>query len=208
MTPDLITLTDPTSAVAEAYRRLRVNLLSSGKKTPLQTILMVAAGPDDAKAQAVANLAVSYARVGSRVIVVDCDLRQPAQHRLFGVDNAAGVTTALNEPAATLPIQATTVANLRLLASGPAVAVPADAIASPAMGQLIARLREEADIALLDAPPVTTATDAIELATRVDGVLLTVNAGHTKRGDAQRAKEQLEQVEAHLLGIVMVNVAA
>jgi non-specific protein-tyrosine kinase len=208
MTPDLITLTDPTSAVAEAYRRLRVNLLSSGKKTPLQTILMVAAGPDDAKAQAVANLAVSYARVGSRVIVVDCDLRQPAQHRLFGVDNAAGVTTALNEPAATLPIQATTVANLRLLASGPAVAVPADAIASPAMGQLIARLREEADIALLDAPPVTTATDAIELATRVDGVLLTVNAGHTKRGDAQRAKEQLEQVEAHLLGVVMVNVAA
>ncbi len=207
MTPDLITLTDPTSPAAEAYRRLRVNLTSAGKKTPLQTVLMVAAGPDDDKAQAVANLAVSFARVGNRVIVVDCDLRQSAQHLLFGLENAAGVTTALSEPRAALPVQATAVANLRVLTSGPAVGVPADAIASPAMAALITRLRGEADIVLLDAPPVTLATDAVELATRVDGVLLTVNAGHTKRGDAQRAKEQLAQVGANLLGAVLVNVA-
>jgi non-specific protein-tyrosine kinase len=207
MTPDLITLTDPTSPAAEAYRRLRVNLTSAGKKAPLQAVLMVAAGPDAEKAQAVANLAVSFARVGVRVILADCDLRQPAQHLLFGLNNAAGVSTALSEPAAALPVQATTVDNLRVLASGPAVAAPGDVIASPGMAGLIARLREDADIVLLDAPPVTLATDAVELATRVDGVLLTVNAGHTKRGDAQRAKEQLAQVGANLLGAVMVNVA-
>jgi len=207
MTPDLITLTDPTSPAAEAYRRLRVNLTSAGKKAPLKTVLLVAAGPDAEKAQAVANLAISFARVGVRVILADCDLRQPAQHRLFGLDNAAGVTTALAEPRAALSLQPTAVDNLRVLTGGPAVAVPADAIASPAMADLLARLREDADIVLLDAPPVTLATDAVELATRVDGVLLTVNAGHTRRGDAQRAKEQLAQVGAHLLGAVMVNAA-
>lgn len=207
MTPDLITLTDPTSPAAEAYRRLRVNLTSAGKKAPLKTVLMVAAGPDAEKAQAVANLAVSFARVGVRVILADCDLRQPAQHLLFGLNNAMGVSTALSEPRAALPLQATTVDNLRVLASGPAVTAPGDVIASPGMAGLLARLREDADIVLLDAPPVTLATDAVELATRVDSVLLTVNAGHTKRGDAQRATEQLAQVGANLLGAVMVNVA-
>jgi capsular exopolysaccharide synthesis family protein len=207
MTPDLITLTDPTSPSAEAYRRLRVNLVSAGKKTPLQIVLVVAAGSDDEKAQVVANLAVSFARVGKRVIVVDCDLRHPAQHLLFGLDNSAGITTALGSTSGSLPVQATGVANLWVLTSGPAVDVPADAIASPAMADLIARLRKEADLVLLDAPPVMLATDAVELATRVDGVLMTVNAGHTKRGEAQRAKEQLEQVGANLLGAIMVNVA-
>ena len=207
MTPDLITLTDPTSPAAEAYRRLRVNLTSAGKKAPLKTVLMVAAGPDAEKAQAVANLAVSFARVGVRVILADCDLRQPAQHLLFGLNNATGVSTALSEPRAALPLQATTVDNLRVLASGPAVAAPGDVLASPGMVGLLARLREDADIVLLDAPPVTLATDAVELATRVDGVLLTVNAGHTRRGDAQRAKEQLAQVGANLLGAVIVNAA-
>lgn len=204
---DLITLTDPASPVAEAYRRLRANLMAAGRQAPLQTVLMVAAGPDDAKAQTVANLAVSFARVGTRVVLVDCDLRRPAQHALFGLDNAAGVTTALGRTDGALPLQTTAVPNLRVLPGGPAVEVPADLLASPAMAELIARLRAEADIILFDAPPVTTATDAVELATRVDGVLLTVRAGHTRRGEAQRAKDQLDRVGARLLGVVMVDVA-
>lgn len=207
MSPDLITLTDPASPAAEAYRRLRANLTAVGKKMPLQAVLMVAAGPDEQKAQAVANLAVTFARVGTRVIVVDCDLRRPAQHVLFGVDNTAGVTTALGRSDGALPLQTTAIPNLRILPGGPAVDVPADLLASSAMADLIGRLRGEADIILFDAPPVTTATDAIELATQVDGVLLTVRAGHTRRGEAQRAREQLGRVGAHLLGAVMVDVA-
>lgn len=208
MTPNLIVLTDPASPAAEAYRRLRVNLTAAAKAASLHTILMVAAGPDDAKAQAVANLAVSFARVGSRVILADCDLRQPGQHALFGLDNVAGVTTALSDPRGALPLQATVTPPLRVLTSGPAIATPGDAIASPAMAELLARLRAEADIVLLDAPPVTSATDALELARHVDGVLLMANAGHTRREEVQRAKEQLAQVGANLLGAVLINVAA
>lgn len=207
MAPNLITLTDPTSPAAEAYRRLRVNLTSAGGETPLRTLLVAAAGPDSDKSLSVANLAVTFARVGKRVILVDCDLRHPSQHALFGLSNAAGVTTVAQDEQTGLPLQATTVPGLRVLTSGPAVAVPADLLAAPGMGRLLARLCDEADLVLLDAPPVTLATDTAELASQVTGVLLTVAAGHTKRDDAQRAKELLAQVGARLVGAVLVNVA-
>jgi len=248
MTTNLVTITDPTSPAAEAYRRLRVNLVASGQETPLHTLLIVAAGPDADKASTVANLAVTFARVGKRVILVDCDLRHPSQHTLFGLDNRAGVTTAVGAPlppnagglsspqdrgaggpgspqdreaggpgspqdwgtggAATLPLQATDVPGLRILTSGPEVAVPSDLIASPAMASLIARLRDDADVVLFDAPPVVLATDAAELATLVDGVLLTVSAGHTRRDDAQRAIDLLGKVGARLVGAALVNAPA
>lgn len=207
MTSDLIILTDPASPAAEAYRRLRANLMAAERRQPLRTILVAAAGPDVDKANIVANLAVAFARVGKRVILADCDLRHPALHALFGLDNAAGVSTALRDAAAP-PLQDTPVPGLRVLAAGPATDAPADLLASPAMGRLIGRLAEEADVVLFDAPPVTLATDAAELATQVDGVLLTVAAGKTKRDEAQRAKEQLAQVGAQLLGAALVNVAA
>lgn len=206
MTPNIITLTDPTSQAAEAYRRLRVNLMSAGREVPLRTVLVAATGAADDKAAVVANLAVTYAKVGKRVILVDCDLRHPAQHMLFGLDNAVGVTTALQDDKL-LPLQASGVPGLQVLTSGPVVPVPSDLLASPEMGRLLARLLEEVDVVLLDAPPVTLATDAAELALQVDGVLLTVAAGQTKRDDARRAKELLTQVGARVVGVTLVNVA-
>ncbi len=221
MTINLISLTNPTSPAAEAYRRLRINLLAAGRETPLQTILVVAAGADPNKATTVANLAVAFANVGKRVILADCDLRNPAQHTVFELGNAAGVTTAVGAPLPPNPggldspqdwgaggtLQATEVPGLRVLTTGPQAGVPADLLASPAMTALIARLRDEADIVFFDAPPVLIATDAAELATQVDGVLLTVRAGHTKRDEAQRAKELLEKVGARVIGAALVNAA-
>ncbi len=208
MTIDLITLTAPSSPAAEAYRRLRVNLMSAGQDAQLRTLLVAAAGANPDKAGTVANLAVTFARVGKRVILVDCDLRRPAQHTLFHLGNLAGVTTVVGDEKLALPLQKTDVAGLRVLTAGPAAEVPSDLIASPGMGRLIARLRDEADLILFDAPPVTLATDAAELASQVDGVLLTVAAGHTKRDDAQRARELLAKVGARLVGAALVNVAA
>ena len=219
MTINLISLTHSASPEAEAYRQLQANLLAAGRETPLRTLLVVAAGADPDKAAAVANLAVTFARIGKRVILADCDLRNPAQHAIFGLSNAAGVTTAVGAP---LPpnvgglnspqdwgaggaLQATAVPGLRVLPAGPQAGVPADLLASPAMGTLIARLRDEADIILFDAPPVLFATDAAELAIQVDGVLLTVRAGHTRRDEAQRAKELLEKVGARIIGAALVN---
>lgn len=206
MALNLATLTAPTSAVAEAYRRLRVNLMSAGKDEPLCAILVAAAGPSKDKPHVVANLAVTYAKVGKRVIVVDCDLRHPGQHALFNVPATQGVTTAIKDTEAALPLQATEVPGLLVLPAGPAVEVSSDLLASPAMARLVRRLTGEADVILFDAPPVTVATDAAELAAVVDGVLLTVTAGVTKRDEAQRAKELLEQVGARIIGAALVNV--
>ena len=206
MTANLVSLTDPTSPASEAYRRLRVNLTSAARDVQHHTLLVAAAGTGEDKACVVANLAVTFARAGKRVILVDCDLRHPAQHTLFGLANEAGVTSACNGGGAVLPLQASEVPGLRVLTSGPAVPVPSDLIASPAMAGLIERLCSEAEVVLFDAPPVMLATDAVELATLVDAVLLTVVAGHTKRDDAQRAKDVLSKAGARLVGAVLINV--
>jgi protein-tyrosine kinase len=206
MAINLVVISDPASPAAEAYRRLRVNLMSAAQEAPLQVLLVAAAGPDPDKSNTVANLAVTFAKVGRRVILADCDLRHPALHTLLGLANDAGVTTVLDsDDTVELPLHPTEIPNLRVLTSGPAVVVPSDSIASPAMAKLIVRLRQEADVVVLDAPPVVLATDAAELATQVDGVLLTVSAGRTKRDDAQRAVQLLKRVGARLVGTALVN---
>lgn len=205
MTAHLITITDPRSAVAEAYRRLRTNLEFTSLDTPLRTLLVTSAGPDEGKSTTLANLAVSMAQAGRRVILVDSDLRHPHLHDIFGLDNQKGLTTALNQLGGDLPLQESGVNGLRVLTAGPLPDVPADLIASPAMETLIAALSEQADIVLFNAPPVVTVTDAAVLASKVDGVLLLVNAGRTRREYAQRAKAMLERVHARLLGAVLTN---
>jgi non-specific protein-tyrosine kinase len=206
MTVNLVVVTDPASPAAEAYRRLRVNLMSAAQEAPLQVLLVAAAGPDPDKSAIVANLAVTFARVGRQVILADCDLRHPALHSLLGLANDAGITSVLDgDETAELPLQPTEIPNLRVLTSGPAVLVPSDTVASPAMARLIARLRQEADVVLFDSPPVVLATEAVELATQVDGVLLTVSAGRTKRDDAQRAVHLLKRVGARLVGSALAN---
>lgn len=208
MPTTLITLADPASPAAEAYRSLRVNLTAADRAAPLHVILMVAAAaPAPDKAAAVANLAITFARAGKRVILADGDLHAPAQHTLFGLENRAGLTDALNAASGPLPLQESGVPGLRVLTSGPVSGVPADLIAGPAMGVLLGRLREAADIVLLDAPPVLQTTDAAELAPQVDGVLLLVQAGRTKRAEAQRARDLLTRIGARIIGAALVNTA-
>jgi len=205
MTLDLIALSDPNSAAAEAYRQLRTNLVFAG--VPMETVLVAAATADQNKASVVANLAVSFANIGKRVLIADCDLRRPAMHRLFQLANDSGVTTALQNGERPL-LQATGVPGLQVLTSGPAVPVAADLLASTRMNDLIAQLRTMAEIVLFDAPPVVLSTDAANLASRVDGVVLAVSVGHTKRHDAEQAKEILGRVGAHIVGAILVNAPA
>jgi non-specific protein-tyrosine kinase len=139
-----------------------------------------------------------------RVILVDCDLRRPGLHTLFGLNNDTGVTTmVLEQDDVAPPLQATGVAGLSLLASGPLPPRPADILGSRRMERIIARLRDEADVVLFDTPPVLAVTDAAVLAARVDGVLLVFAAGRTRRERARRAREMLEKVKAHIVGVVL-----
>jgi non-specific protein-tyrosine kinase len=127
-------------------------------------------------------------------------------HTLFGVPNEQGLTTAiLAQVEGPLPLQATSVPGLSLLTSGPLPPRPADLLGSRRMEQLIARLRNEADMVLFDTPPVIAVTDAAVLATRVDGVLLVLQAGQTRRDRAREARQKLEKVKANIIGVVLNN---
>lgn len=203
----LITLTDPRSPISEAYRTLRTNLSFYSLDRPLQTLVVTSPSAREDKSRALANLAVTMAQGGKRTIVVDCDLRRPQLHALFERPNARGFTEMVLQPDAEPPLQATGVENLWLLAAGTLPPNPADLLGTQRVDEIVAALRSRADIVLFDAPPVAAVTDAAVLAARVDGVLLVVEAGKTRREDAERAKQILEQARAHLVGVALTNAA-
>lgn len=205
---NLITLTDPHSPVSEAYRTLRTNLEFASLTGELRTVVVTSPGPDEGKSTTLANLAVVMAQAGKRVILVDADLRRPSQHLLFGVSNDQGLMnmmmdeTLLQSP----PLVATEVEGLWLLLSGPQPPNPAELLSSEKLKSIIDALTDRADVVLFDAPPVVPVTDAAILATKVDGVLLVLQAGTTKRQHASLARERIEQVKARLIGSVLTNV--
>ncbi|MBN1179615.1 MAG: CpsD/CapB family tyrosine-protein kinase [Anaerolineae bacterium] len=205
--PDLITLRDPRSPAAEAFRTLRTNLTFAALDKPLATLVVTSAEPNAEKSVALANLAVTMAQGERRVVLVDADLRRPSLHAIFGVSNARGLTTMFVEPKAltTPPLVQTGVDNLTLLPSGPLPPNPADLLGSKRMEEVIAALQAHADVVLFDTPPVVVVTDAAVLGTKVDGVLLVVNSGKTRRDHAQRAQELLARVNVRLLGAVLTN---
>ena len=207
MSLDLVTLTDTRSAQAEAYRRLRTNLEFSSLDHPLHTLLVTSAAPNEGKSETLANLGVISAQGGKRVLLLECDLRRPRLHEIFGLSNNSGLSTAVLDPHTPLPLQETEVPNLRVMTSGPLPPNPADLLASERMGAVLQALVEDADLVLLDAPPVIAVTDAALLAAKVDGVLLVVKAGQTKREQVQRAKDLLQKVNARLVGAAMTNAA-
>jgi non-specific protein-tyrosine kinase len=201
---NLITLTDPHSPAAEAYQSLRTNLEFSGLEHPLHTVLVTSADSMAAKSIAVANLAVVMAQAGDRVTLVDGDLRRPQQHDIFGLHNQLGLSTWLQEEGPA-PLQKTAVEGLQVLVSGPVVANPVALLSRQRLVDALVQLQEQADYVLVDAPPVLAVTDAALWAGKVDGVVLLVNAGSTKREHAQRAKTVLEKVHARIVGAVLLN---
>ncbi len=204
----LITVSTPRSPISEAYRTLRTNLEFSSLDRPIKTMVVTSPGPEEGKSTTLANLAVTLAQAEKKVVLVDCDLRRPSQHQIFGLKNGAGLTTMVvdDEAMTNPPLQETEVPGLWLLASGPIPPNPSELLGSRRMKEIIDILSQRADIVLFDAPPIIAVTDAAVLSSKVDGVLLVINAGGTKRDHAERAKALLEKVNAHLVGAVLNNV--
>lgn len=205
--PNLITLTDPRSAAAEAFRTLRTNLMFSQMDRALTTLLVAAPADADDKSKVVANLAVTFAQAGNKTILVDGDLRKPSQHTLWGVGNERGLTTMMLEDAAlsTPPLQPTSVPDLMLLTSGPLPPVPADLLSNQRMNEVIGVLKARASYILFDCPPVLAATDAALLGAKLDGTLLVVQAGRTRRDQLAQARQALARVNVRLLGAILTN---
>ncbi len=203
----LITLTDPRAPAAEAFRTLRTNLMYSSVDRALTTILVTSPAEADDKSVVLANLAVTFAQAGNRTILVDADLRRPEQQSIWGVSNERGLSTMMldDKALADPPLIQSEVANLWLLPTGPLPPVPADVLSSPRMSEIIGLLKARASYILFDSPPVLAASDAALLGSRLDGVLIVVRAGHTRRDHTARARQALDRVHARILGAVLSN---
>jgi capsular exopolysaccharide synthesis family protein len=201
----LITLRQPRSPIAETYRMIRTNLRFSTIDNPLRTLMISSPNPGEGKSLTTANLAVVLAQSGQRVIVVDADLRRPMLHRIFELNDKVGLTTILPDPAIHITDvwQNTSIENLKVITSGPIPPNPADMLGSKRMGQLIEELRKKAEIIIFDTPPVAAVADSSILAARVDGVLLLVRSGRTRRASLQHSKDILNTAGANLLGVVL-----
>jgi capsular exopolysaccharide synthesis family protein len=194
------------SIVAEAYRILRTNLQFAKVNGPLQTIMFTSMGPGEGKSTTVANTAIAIAQTGKRVIVIDCDLRNPALHKIFTLSRQ-GLTNVLTE---NLPVaqqlQTTVVPNLRVLTSGPLPPNPSELLGSIKMIELLETLKREADYLLVDASPVLAVTDAGVLASKVDGILMVISSGMVRPALARRTKDLLVKAKGNILGVVLNRV--
>ncbi|MCP5101541.1 MAG: CpsD/CapB family tyrosine-protein kinase [Chloroflexi bacterium] len=201
----LITLTDPRSPLSEAYRTLRTNLSFFSLDNPIQTLVLTSAAADESKSMTIANLAVTMAQGGRKTILVDCDLRRPSLHTLFNLNQEPGFTNMVLDKTTEPILQETGIEHLWLLPAGPQPPNPADLLGSKMVDQIIEKLAEKADIILFDAPPVVAVTDAAVLGAKVDGVLLVINAGKTRRDHAERAKDTLEKARVRIVGATLTN---
>lgn len=200
----LVTLLDPLASVSEAYRALRTNVQFSRPDSPIQTLIITSSSPSEGKTTTAANLAITMAQAGRRVLLIDADLRRPSMHKLFGIPRDNGLKELLFSPVNRgAEVQTSTVENLDLLTAGSTAPNPSELLGSKRMRDLLASLREEYDLIVVDAPPVLAATDAVLLSTEVDATLFVVEAGSTQDHQMEHAVEQLNGVGARLIGVVL-----
>ncbi|HWR09192.1 CpsD/CapB family tyrosine-protein kinase [Sporomusa sp.] len=202
----LIVHEDAKSPIAEAYRTMRTNIQFAKIDGDMRVIMFTSAGPGEGKSTTTANTAVAMAQSGKKVIIVDCDLRKPVQHKIFSKKNR-GITNILVEDCSVAElIQNTDIDNLQVLTSGPIPPNPSELLGSAKMREIIECLKELADIIIIDAPPTVAVTDACVLAPSVDGILLVLAAGQIRPEMAQKAKELLLKANAHILGVILNRV--
>jgi protein-tyrosine kinase len=203
----VITHSDPKSPISEAYRVLRTNIQYSSIDRPLKTIVVTSSGPMEGKTTTVSNLAVAFAQSGSKVLLVDGDLRKPKIHKVFWSANETGLTNFLAAHDDHMKyIRQSAVPNLDILPSGTIPPNPSELLSSNSMKNFINNVKEAYDLIIIDSPPVGSVTDASIISTYVDGTILVVNSGKVAIDALKKTRELLEKVNANIIGVVLNNV--
>ncbi|WP_440603775.1 CpsD/CapB family tyrosine-protein kinase [Bacillus sp. GB_SG_008] len=202
----LVTYAAPNSKVAEDYRTIRTNLQFSSVTNKDKTIVITSPRFGEGKSTITANLAVSIAQQGEKVLVIDADLRKPTIHKIFQLENTIGLTNVLSgKTTMEGAVVQTGIGRLCVLTSGPVPFNPAELLSSAAMETLIQKAMEQYDIILFDSPPILEVTDTSILAGRCDGVVLVIGYNHTVNEDAVESKRILGFVRGNLVGTILNN---
>jgi polysaccharide biosynthesis transport protein len=203
--PSLVTYSRPKSQAAEAYRALRTSILLSSFGAPPKVVLVTSALPQEGKTTISANSALVLAQRGSRVLLLDADLRRPGIEKLFGMSPRGGLSTLISgvDKIENVVLPSPSVPNLWIVPSGPIPPQPVELLSSNVMKDFITRWRNEFDHIIIDTPPCLSVTDAVVLSPEVDRVILVARSGQTTKTALRRACDLLLQVDAKLMGIVL-----
>jgi tyrosine-protein kinase Etk/Wzc len=209
----LVTHFDPKSSVSEAYRALRTSLLFSrvstveADGTKLGSLFgITSSAPKEGKSTTISNLAITVAQGGQKVLLIDCDLRRPVLHAVFGYNKEPGITNYLVGRATIDDIIRTSpIRNLDIITSGTIPPNPSELIGSVRMKEFLAEMQKRYDLILIDTPPVIAVTDAQIVSTLVDGMILVVSSGVTQTELAKRSKDLVMKVGGKVVGLVLNN---
>ena len=200
----LITHEDPKSPVSEAYRSLRTSLIHSSSKDGANIIMVSSAGPGEGKTTTIANLAITYANLGKKTLLVDSDLRKPVIHNIFKVDKTPGITSFLSgESSISEIINTTEVENLDLITSGVIPPNPSEILDSEKMSSFFETVKNNYDIILFDTPPLIAVTDAYVLMKYIDQFILVIRAGVAEKGAVERVLNAFKQTKFKITGVVI-----
>jgi capsular exopolysaccharide synthesis family protein len=207
ITIDLIAHKSPNSLMAEAYRSVRTSLLLSAPDHPPKSIVITSALPSEGKTATAVNTAVSLTQTGSRVILIDADMRKPRLHQIFGMKGDAGLSNFLSGAAGLKEvIHQTTVPNLFVVPCGAIPPNPAELILSNRLRRMIETLGQYFDFVILDSPPLLNVSDARILSTACEASILVVKAFSTSRHLVKRAVDDISPSTARLAGTVLNDI--
>jgi succinoglycan biosynthesis transport protein ExoP len=200
-------LSTPRSSIAEAIRTVRTNILFSASDNEKKVLLVTSAMAQEGKTIMSTNLAVAFAQLGKQVLLIDGDMRKPRVHTVFKTEREPGLSEILVDAMEPFSIiRDTQVENLKLITCGTIPPNPAELLISSHMDIFIEKMKEQFDIVIFDSPPITSVTDAVEVGSYVDGVVIVIKTGVTPRPAAQSAIHQLSEVNANIFGIVLNDV--
>jgi len=206
---ELMIHSDSRSSLAEAYRQLRTSILLSTAGHAPKSLLVTSSLPSEGKTTTAVNTAISLAQTGASVLIIDADMRRPRLHSIFGIGNAAGLSSVLSSDMSDEDIlgiisydEST---KLNVLPSGPVPPNPAELIGSDQMRHLLKGMEKHFTHVVVDSPPIASFTDGVLIGSVVDGVILVVHSGKSSRQVVRRSKQFLNEVGAKIFGVVLNN---
>ncbi|MBC5995835.1 polysaccharide biosynthesis tyrosine autokinase [Romboutsia ilealis] len=202
---NLFSYNNPNSNIAEAYRLVRTNIEFSSVDNNLKTILLTSANANEGKSTVISNLATTFANLeNKKVLILDCDLRNPSVHELFGLKNIRGISDFLiGKVEIEDCIQKTIINDLDIICGGKIPPNPSEMLQSNKMRNFINEIRELYDYIFIDTPPVGIVTDASILAQYTDGTIILIGSEESNIESIRIAKQRLEDVNANIIGAIL-----
>lgn len=194
----------PTSSIAEQFRTVMTNISFTNVNKDIHSIMIASSEPSEGKSTVSANLAITYAKQGKNVILIDADLRKPTVHKSFGVSNRTGLSSILSKNSTIEDaIKYTSIPGLSVITSGPIPPNPSVLLGNGIIDQILDKYSQSNDLVIFDVPPVNSITDASIIAAKADATIMVLPQGIADKKEAKQAINQLRKVDANILGGIM-----